>query len=497
MYLAVICICLANCKKAPERKADETLSGTKTGPAATSALPAKPNVLFIIVDDLRYWTIKRLWEDDLARKADNSQPYTPNIDGLIDQSVTFTRAYAPGVECTPSRTAFLSGRRPETTGIYRVGNNWDAVIGTNQTIVKRFIDAGYLVNGAGKIFHGPTQNDYWYGTQYKETSAGLQSVVPIAGMGGAKKGYIFDVINDVDESSTEDYKAVTFSIDRIQDAKNSNPQNKPFFVACGIRRPHNPLIVPQKYLQYHPISGIITPQVVPSDMTTVPVMARDLANDQGCGAIMSPDELQQTDPTYWKKYLQSYMANVSYVDAQVGRLLRALENNGFANNTIVVMISDHGVHLGEKHHVHKTTLWEETTRVPMIWRVPGTAAAKCRVPVSLMDIYKTFQDYCNLGNAPLTIEADNIRNLIEAPATSSSGHYAVTSMNFKASSVQGSPWQLIQYNQDTAKEELYHRELDPWNGTNRSSDPGNAPLILLRSKLPTTFAAQVGSPSCD
>lgn len=521
-------ILLMQCKKFPEKTTDEkSAANLKTG-AEVSTGPSKPNVLFIIVDDLRYWTIKKLWEEAGARGgANNTMPVTPHIDGLINESVTFTNAHSTSVECCPSRTSFLTGKYPHETGVYNNRDDWQSstYIDKNTTLFAQFANnPNYLTYGAGKIFHCDPLS--WYlGKPYlptKQTYQGDRPFVPYTPV----TGYEYKVIDtqykdDIEGGAsfasdtskiTEDAKAVFFSIERMKETKAYNLANptaqKSFFVTCGLRRPHADLLVPKYYFDMYPNSVIKTPQILPdaAGMAALPQVAQDMAADHQ--PLLRSDDLISQNLAEWKRYLRAYMGCVSYMDYQVGRLINYVKDpaNGIDGNTIIVLISDHGFHLGEKHHVRKSTLWEETTRVPIIWRVPGiNPGQRCATSVDLMSVYPTLKAYCGLGGSP---GGKNIKPLIESP-TSGGDYFALTTTTSYGTagnvrtmaSVRLGTNRLTQYKQDASLEELYQQANDPWeannlNNLNPALEPGWS--ITLRSKLPASFKPEVATGiDCD
>jgi len=515
---------LVCCKKISEtgNNDDSTNINNETNTSISAlALPNKPNVLLIVVDDLRYWSVKRLFEEAGMEPADpahgnrgnanNMVPITPNIDALIDggNAVTFTNAHASAVECCPSRTAFLFGKYPHQSGVYRNGNNWWTGVTEGNALTRQFVqDSKYKVFGAGKIYHvSPDPQGKYFNSvndvdfsNFKETTAdisgsGYTTVSPST----TRAGYEFKVIKinaDKDDFSrnmslnvTEDAKAVTFCINKMQSVVDMNAglpesEKSSFFVACGLRRPHSPLIVPENY--FTAANQPVTPKVLPADTNYLPGRAQYLINNN---PPIAPDVLRQSYPTDWNNYLKAYAGAVSYSDAQIGRLINYIDANPtLHDNTIIVLISDHGFHLGDKHHVHKATLYEETTRVPMIWRVPGQGTGNpkyCRVPVDLMSIYPTLMDYCNMTYPSTEISGKSIRNLITSPGTLADESYeAVTVMDQKSSSIRTANYRFIQYHNggatgnDPDKEEVYNHggtaySFDPWEARDlRSKNPG-------------------------
>lgn len=525
LALGLICLSLMHCKKAETNSSEELTLLRGKNSFKTSAAPNKPNVLFIIVDDLRYNSVNRLFQEAGFEPADPTHgnrggtndlvPKTYNIDKLIDDphTVTFSNAHSAAVECSPSRTALLFGKYPHESGIYRNGNNWSTVVTDGHALSRQFVqDPKYKVFGAGKVYHnGPAHEGKWFNpvnatapynnfhvTTDEIGSSGYSSGSPVF----SNNGYKFQLINinsgkddfslDITENVTEDAKAVTFSINKMQGVVNQNvgkpaSEQSSFFVAVGIRRPHSPLIVPQHYFDSTNAPSA-TPKILPADTNSLPPRAQYLINNN---PNIPPDVMRVSQPTDWANYVKAYAAAVTYSDAQIGRLINFIdENPTLKKNTIIVLISDHGFHLGEKHHVKKTTLYEETTRVPMIWRVPwlnrGTNKY-CRVPVDLMSIYPTLMEYCNIIY-PSGISGRDIRNLIANPGTApdpapSAGDVALTEMDQKSSSLRSLNYRFIQYNDggpNGLAEELYNH-----SGTAYSFDPWEARDLRNKTPQPT------------
>lgn len=527
---AMLCLVVA-CKKTT-KILDATPA--KNGALITHTIGNKPNVLFIIADDLRYWSVNRLYEQAGLEPADptygnrgggnNMVPKTDNIDSLIDggNAVTFTNAYSTGVECCPSRTSFLFGKYPHQSGIYRNGNHWGDGTGVTQSkaLTMQFVnDPDYKVFGAGKIFHISSPNSgalaQWKyfnpagATSYNNfiesdfymngNNSGYSNGTP----NSPAPGYTYQIFNynanrsdfslDTSNNVTDDAKSVTFCINKMQDLFDNNQgkpdnQKKPFFVACGIRRPHNPLIVPQ--VTYNAQGAAVTPKILPDDISALPAMAQELITTN---PAQSPKQLIANNLQQWQEYVKSYNGAVTYMDRQVGRLLDFINNKpALKANTIIIFISDHGVHLGEKNHIHKTTLYEETARVPMVWRVPGQGTGNpkyCSVPVDLMSIYPTLMDYCGMS-VPAGVNGRDIRNLITNPGTapdpSLSGiDVALTVMNDSSASLRNINYRFTQYHgggashSDASKEEIYNHtavdplySFDPWEARDlRSLNP--------------------------
>ncbi len=503
-------------KMADFKEPDEAAANPRIG-------PGNYNVLMIVVDDLRWWSVRGLWQQErIERQSNNSEPITPNIDALMQEGVTFSNAYAPGIACTPSRTAFMTGFYPNATGVYRVGNDWESAITPQQTMVWSFQQKGYAVSGAGKIFHDAndaTIKNFWLNNPYLITQQ--EATLPANAFSGRHgniplNGYDWRAINNSAVPQTQDHLAVDFCIDRMQKAKQFNDNNpgseKPFFIACGIRRPHAPLIVPDGDLDAQPTP--VQPKRLPvtAEFMNLTQEAKDLKN--GCSGDANDDVIDNY-PVEWQKYMEAYAGCVTYTDKEIGRLINnGLKQFGFGSNTIVVLVSDNGFHLGEKHHTHKNTYWEETLRVPMIWKIPGNAANAnkiCSNPVDLMTIYKTLTAQLNLPTNH-DVNGRDITDYIKNPLTTDPTARARThGAQYKpgaqpnngnivySGTVRTADWRLIQYDGATNKEELYDEVNEAWENTNKRPTASPTLLNSLRTWIPNqpTFKPMVGAIRCD
>ena len=318
------------------------LLATRVG--AADAPAKKPNVLFIAVDDLNHW---------VGYLGRNQQTSTPNIDRLAARGLRFTRSYAAAPVCNPSRAALLSGLRPFTTGVYSNNDDWRTVIPEDLTLPTTFRKAGYFVAGAGKIYHESyARRTEW--DDYLDDRAADPVPAGDQGVGGIKFAP-----TDAKDEDYRDFRSVSYGIAQLGKA-----QDKPFFLAIGLHKPHMPWFVPRKYYDLHPLDKIELPPHIANDLDDIPPAGIRMAKPQG-------DHKAIVEAGRWKDAVQGYLAAISFADAQVGRLIEALDKSAYRDNTIIVFWGDHGWHLGEKEHWRKFTLWEEATRAPLIWIVPG------------------------------------------------------------------------------------------------------------------------------
>jgi arylsulfatase A-like enzyme len=397
-----------------------------------------PNILFISIDDLNDW---------VGVLGGYPGVKTPNIDRLAGRGTLFSNAQTPVPACNGARTAVLTGLQPNTTGIYSNVQDWRLSLSKVTTLPEYFRQNGYEVVGAGKIFHDKFNKPKVFDKYF-----------PLSGSPSSP-----------DNSGPIQFGPINNSIEDMADAKTANfakeyleqDHSKPFFFALGIVKPHTDLSVPKEFFDLYPLKEVKLPNVKTDDLADVARMGKKLADPSG--------EYQQIlDLGQDQEIVQAYLAAISFADAMIGRVLDALYSSSYADNTIVVLWSDNGWHLGEKLHWTKETLWEEATRVPLIISAPGIADSGEVSPqaVSLLDLYPTLLDLAGL--APKNdLEGESLLPLLnnphytrETPAISFWGH---------SFSVRTERWRYIQY--FGSGEELYDHDNDPNEWTNLARDP--------------------------
>lgn len=405
----------------------------------------KPNVLFIAVDDLNDW---------IGCLGGHPQAKTPNIDALAARGVNFTHAYCASPVCNPSRTALMTGLRSSSSGVYgndihRGGTVCKDVVPLNS----HFQDNGYFVAAAGKIYHGP--GDQWgkwslYGGGEGGSKAAI--IGDSDGVGGIK----FAPTNGTDDSLA-DYGTVEFCIKQL-----NKKHDKPFFLACGLTKPHMPWNVPQKYYDLFPADSIELPKVLETDLDDVPAGGKKMANPQGDHAAMLKSGR-------WKDAVRGYLAAGAYCDAMVGKLMAAFDECPNKENTIIVFWGDHGWHLGEKQHWRKFALWEEATRAPLFYVAPGVTKPKsvCVRTVDFMSIYPTLCELCGLDR-PEHVEGVSIKKLLADPQAAWDTP-ALTTHGMNNHAVRTEKWRYIRY--ADGGEELYDEVKDPLEWKNLANDP--------------------------
>jgi arylsulfatase A-like enzyme len=429
-----------------------------------AAEPAKrPNVLFIAVDDLNHW---------VGYLGRNSQTITPNIDRLAARGVRFTRSYCAAPVCNPSRAALMSGLRPFSSGVYDNDDDWRTVISPDLTLVTAFRRAGYYTAGAGKIYHEayPRRTEW---DDYLKSPGSDPRPDGDKGVGGIKFAPL-----DCNDEDLREWKIVGYGIDQLK-----KKHDKPFFLTIGLHKPHMPWNVPRKYYDMHPLEKIVLPRVQADDLADIPPEGLRMAKADG-------DHRAMLESGRWKEAVQAYLAAVTYADTMIGRLLDALDARGDRDNTIVVLWGDHGWHLGEKQHWRKFALWEEATRAPLIWVVPGLTRpdSVCERTVDFMTIYPTLTDLAGI-ETPKHVEGKSIRALLADPRAPWT-EPAVTTYRYGNHAVRTEGWRFIRY--AGGDEELYDESRDPFEWTNLSAQSQfGSQKKELAARLPAKNAPDV------
>jgi arylsulfatase A-like enzyme len=421
----------------------------------------KYNVLFLAVDDLNDW---------VGCLGGHPQAKTPNIDRLAESGILFEQAYCAAPLCNPSRTAIMTGLRSSTTGIYGNGDrSWFRDVPEFKdwvTIPQYFRQHGYMALTGGKIFHlpdgkfsDPVSWDRQYstrmGTPFPPPEKRLQH-----GMSGKfTNNYYNDwadwVPLEIPEEETDDWKTAELAAEFLQ-----QEHDKPFFLACGIFRPHLRWYIPKKYFDMHPLDEIQLPPHLENDLDDVPPMGHKMAG-QAFGVVREHGQ--------WKKAVQGYLAAGSFADACAGVVLDSLKKSIYRDNTIIVLFGDHGFHIGEKNHISKLTLWEEATQTPLIIRVPGGAPTdpnRCKRPVSLVDLYPTLVELCGLPPRD-GLDGRSIASLVREPKRD--WPYPAVITQFQSHAVRTERYHYIRYGD--GEEELYDDAVDPNGWNNLANDP--------------------------
>ncbi|HOX01256.1 MAG TPA: sulfatase [Candidatus Paceibacterota bacterium] len=435
------------------------------GSPSSSGPAMSPNVLFIAVDDLNHW---------VGYLGRNPQTLTPHMDRLARRGVWFTRSYCAAPVCNPSRAALMSGLRPGSTGVYDNQENFAPVIPEAITLTTQFRKAGYYVCGAGKIYHSsvyrPGEWDDWFrsargagreedGAPETQVQAGKLPITPL----------------NCGDDDMPDARFVRYAIEQL-----NRKHDRPFFIACGLTKPHLPWSVPKQYYERFPIEQIELPPCREDDLEDLPPIALRFALSSGDHAAI----LAQGGTNTWKQAIRAYLATISFCDTMVGRLLDAYDRSPERDRTILCFWSDHGWHLGEKQHWRKFALWEESTRAPFIWIVPGLTPAdgRCDRTVDFMSIYPTLMDLCGIPT-PAHVQGRSLRTLLANPKAPWDAP-AITTYRQNNHSIRTELWRYTRY--ADGGQELYDETADPYEWVNLARKEGaSAPTIQrLSSWLP-------------
>lgn len=410
---------------------------------------SKPDVLFIAVDDLNDWT---------SYLGGHPQTKTPNIDRLVARGTAFTNSHCAAPACNPSRAALMSGLRPWQTGIYTNGDPAQGVLKDVLTINRHFLANGYNTLGGGKIYHGygsEGRSDTW--TKWEGLFPSIQEHEE--NMNGLNRGHFDWGPVDAKPSDMGDYKATDWAINQLKNA----PTDKPLFLALGYIKPHLPWYVPKEYYDRFPLAEIKLPVTKEHDLDDIPKAGVRMAGPEGDhAAVVKADQ--------WKKAVQAYLATISFLDDQVGRLLDGLDQSPRKDKTLIVWWTDHGWNLGEKEHWRKFALWEETTRTSMAIVAPGVtkAGTTCAAPVDYMNLYPTI---CELTGLPVPehVKGASLMPLLKDPSAKWDG-VAVCTHGKGNHAVRDANWRYIRYADGT--EELYDHSKDPYEWTNLAGEVG-------------------------
>jgi len=503
-----------------------------------------PNVVFIICDDLN---------DAVEGMGGHPQAITPNIDKLMNRGVRFANAQANVPICGPSRAALWSGLAPTTTGYYgykQQQNHWrkNTVLKNTVTLFEQLTRNGYNVYATGKIHHnghedrsifenedgtsgfkvepsfGPypwdgnpaTNNVNDRGVTHPNMPEAMwggnvwKSFGPIKDLSNTMKGKgswlynhdegVFRVKNETDMDLMPDERCVVYTKEILE-----KEHEKPFFMAVGFNRPHAPMYAPQKYFDMFPLETLKLPKYLKNDLddcASIYKGRKDLG-DGGIGFSSYKGYYKHGGEETLLKWTQAYLACVAFVDEQIGEVLDAIEKSPYADNTLIVLTSDHGYQMGEKEYMFKNSLWEESARIPFV--VAGLNAAEgkeCTSPISLIDVYPTILDYCNVDTNPnangnkKVLDGHSLQPLITNPKAGkwAGKPYAVTAIassevlqknepgkiKDQHFSIRSEQYRYILYR--NGEEELYDHTNDPYEWKNIASDASYAKVKIQMKK---------------
>lgn len=414
------------------------------------AAPSRPNVLFMAIDDLNDW---------IGCLGGHPDVKTPNLDALAARGVLFSNAHCAAPACNPSRAALMTGIRPSTSGVYTNSQPWrkSPVLRDAVAIPQHFMAHGYKVIGSGKIYHSnypdpPSWQEYWPSQKDNKPNDPVRKEKSPA----AKAHFDWGPL-DVPAEQMGDWQVADWVISQL-----GKQHEKPFFLGCGFFRPHLPWYVPRKYFDMYPPDKITLPNVKEDDLDDVPPAGKRMALKDG-------DHARVLEHNAWRQAVQGYLASISFVDDCVGRVITALDNSPHRDNTLVVLWSDHGWHLGEKLHWRKFALWEEATHNVLMVVAPGTTSpgGRCPATVNLLDIYPTLIDLCGL-EPKKELEGNSLLPLLKNPQAKWD-RPTLTTHERNNHSVRSDRWRYIQY--ADGSEELYDHSVDELEWTNLATDP--------------------------
>ena len=429
----------------------------------------RPNVLLLTVDDLNDW---------VGALGGHPQAKTPNIDRLAARGTLFTNAHCQAPVCSPSRASLVTGRLPSTTGMYFLlpALAAEPSLQDTVTLVQRFAEEGYATFGVGKVHHGDER--------------------PFFGeYGGAMGGFgprpedklSYPIGHPLWDWGAYPEKDEQMPDRRVADwaaQKLAEEHDRPFFLAAGFWRPHVPMYAPKPWFDLHPREEVLLPEVLAGDRDDLPDYAKALTI-----GLPAPRHEWLVENEQWRHAVQAYLASTSFVDACVGRVLDALAESRYADDTIVVLLSDHGFHLGEKQRWAKRSLWETSTRVPLVVAAPGRAPGVSSQPVGLVDVYPTLLELAGLrpGEA---LDGHSLAPLLDDP-DGAWPHVALTTFGPGNHTVRSRRWRYTRY--ADGSEELYDHDADPLEWHNLiarepRADAVEEVLTDLRARLPAADA---------
>ena len=458
-----------------------SIAAVVIGVSSASAVPAKkPNVLFIAVDDLK--PVLGCYGDTKVK--------SPNFDRLAARARLFRRAYCNQAVCAPSRNALLTGLRPQTLGIYDLGTNFRSALPDAVTLPQLFRQAGYRTEAAGKIFHvghGNHEDAASWSVPHWQAKTVAYALPESRAKGVTREEALFSNSDtpvqklprgpafesaEVDDEQYPDGVLATEAVRRLRAAKTERP-DEPWFLAVGFLKPHLPFCAPKKYWDlYHP--AMFTLPTVRTAPEGAPAFA-----PTNWGELRQYSDIPATGPlsdAQARRLVHGYYAAISYVDAQLGRLMDAVDELGLGEETIIVVWGDHGWHLGDHGQWCKHTNYEEATRIPLMVAGPGIAPGASSALVESVDLYPTL---CELAGLPVPARLDGksfaalLRNAETQTKEAIFHVYPRGEMIGRA--VRTARYRMVEWKKpgtpaDTAVLELYDYERDPFETRNHAAE---------------------------
>jgi len=465
-----------------------TLFANSSLSSETEPKQKRPNILFISLDDLNDW---------IGCLGGHPQTLTPNLDRLAARSALFRNAHCPAPACNPCRSAIFTGRAPNRSGLYDNRQQMREVMPDDLLIPAYLRQHGYYASGSGKLLHYFIDAGSW-DSYFPEASTEnpfpktfYPENRPVSLPRGGPWQYVetdWAALDVNDEIFGGDWAVSKYIGEQL-----TQSHEKPFYLGCGIYRPHEPWFVPKKYYEPFPLETIeLPPGYREDDLEDVPEAGQRMARNRYFAHIREHGQ--------WKKGIQGYLASIHFADAMLGRVLDALESGPNANTTIVALWSDHGWQLGEKEHWQKYTPWRGVTRVPLMIHVPpgisqnlpaGTQAGSiCDAPVNLLSLFPTLLDLCKLPPKEDN-DGPSLLPLLNDPSTTEWPHVSVTFLSKPGSyAISGRTHRYIHY--EDGSEELYDITSDPYEWENLAQEVGQeAWLKRFRAVAPKEFADRV------
>lgn len=463
---------------------------------------SKFNILYITIDDLNDW---------VGCLQSHPQVKTPNIDRLADRGLLFTNAHCVVPACSGSRAANWTGLSPINNGVYGNGQRIDKTLPEATMLTHDLQAQGYYTMGTGKLFHGKNESYFdEYGPDYdkwmpilpdertisKESLANtephVRHAIPRLGItmplnrmprdrnrgSDTIESFDWGVIDRPDEEWT-DTQSADWAVMKLEQS-----YDQPFFLGVGFYRPHQPLWVPKRFHDMYPPESVVLPDVLKEDLEDVSKIAKGF----GRYALTSGAHKTVVKNGQWRNAVSAYLASITYIDHEIGKVLDALDASQHADNTLIVLWSDHGWQLGEKEHWGKFTAWERSTKVPLI-AVPPVAkrpagfkpGRQCHQPVSLLDVYPTVIDILDLDMRD-DLDGHSLVPLIDNP-DARWPHMAVTHVGRGTQTIRHNRWRYTRY--FDGSQELYDHKRDPREWNNLIHDPEYANIVQwLSSELP-------------
>ncbi len=484
-------------------------------PRPNTVVCPRPNILFIAIDDLNDW---------IGCMGGHPQARTPHLDALADRGILFTNAHCVAPACNPSRAALFSGRMPFTTGVWSNASEQklDRIYPQAKLLPQALRDSGYTAWGTGKLLHAggkhafdayQTVSQRWSplspkavrytseelpskGTDHPfhttRDPLGRKVVLPLNRMPSDRKpdsddGESFDWGPwDLPDRYFGDTQITDWAIERLRSAPD-----RPLFLGIGYYRPHIPLWAPKRYFARFRSAPAQLPPVLENDLDDLSPTARHWALEP----VTAGAHATVVQHGQWGAAVEAYLACIAYVDAEVGRLIAALDRSPLADTTWIILWSDHGWHLGEKQHWGKWTGWERSTRVPLIFVPPRNLASefappgsRCDAPVSLIDLYPTVLQVCNVP-APGRLDGQSLVPQLHEPGRPTD-RAVLTTFDPGNISVRTQRWRYIRY--DDGSEELYDHRSDPHEWYNLA---GRSEYIDTLQRMRSRASALVPQPS--